>query len=415
MNSLSRPERTELERLVQELEFRTTVTAAMLGTLDLRQVLYVILSGITSADGLGYNRAFLFLEDEQTQLMRISMAMGPHTEEAAKESWQKAERDKLTLTELLPRYEAYHNENSTKELIASLENFALSFEQLEKIALSQQQLIIEKEASLAAVLARCLLDQENFSSNRLTLHHELAGAEPSEGLSHDMLFRHFSIVPLHVQHKLIGAILADNIYTKHSVESDDLRRLNALGNLAALAIDRARLHAKTVAMAEVDGLTGVYNRRFYENEVVRVLEYAHRQKKTLSIIVFDIDFFKKYNDTYGHLVGDQLLKEVGRLLTQHIRASDIVARYGGEEFVVLLSDTVPEAAAQVAEKLRQMIKNAALASGRVTGMTLSAGVAGTVGLESADELFSRADKALYQAKAQGRDCVVVFNPATFCE
>lgn len=400
-------DQNELERVVKELEFRATVTMAMLSTLDLEQILYVILCGITSGDGLGFNRAFLFLDDETGRSLRVTMAVGPSSREEAMKIWDGIARAKLTLPDLLPRYEAYRNESSGQILIQKMGGFFLPLMSLESIAVSSHVLWLNTEAPLASVMAHCLLNRSPFASNSLTLFHEIGG-----GSGEIMKFRHVAIVPLSMANKLIGAILADNIYNDKEVESDDLRKLHALGNLASLAIDRARLHAKTVAMAEVDGLTGVYNRRYYQQELDRFLEHSRRTGQSLSIVIFDLDHFKNYNDLHGHLVGDQVLKDVANLLVQSVRQSDIVARYGGEEFVVLLSDTRAESAIQVAEKLRQVIRKASLAEGRVTNLTLSAGVASTRGTGTAEELFDHADKALYQAKQSGRDKVVVWSEPT---
>lgn len=398
------PSPGDLERLNKQLEFRTAVTTAMLGTLDLEQILYVILSGITSGDGLGFNRAFLFLTDEPGRALRITMSLGPASQQEALEIWDGIRRDRLTLTALLPRYEAYRERAATGGLTRRMAAFALPLDRLESLAVSPQSLIAGKREPLAGVLARCLVGRMPYASNGLTLVHEVGGARGEV-----ITFRNLAIVPLVVADRLIGAILADNIYSETPVVSEDLRSISAFGNLAALAIDRARLHAKTVAMAEVDGLTGVYNRRHYQQELERILGLAHQSEHTLSIVVFDLDHFKRCNDEHGHLVGDEVLKDVARLLVEKVRQTDMVARYGGEEFVVLLADTKPEAAAQVAEKLRAQVKETPLARGQVLGLTLSAGVAGTSGSDTAEQLFARADRALYQAKAEGRDRVVIWS------
>ena len=393
----------ELEKVVRELEFRTTVTTAMLGTLDLEQILYVILSGITSGDGLGFNRAFLFLTDENNRALRSTMALGPASKDDAHAIWNGIRRDHLTLTTLLPRYEAYREEAAQGGLTKRIASFALPLDWLESLAVSPQSLIAGKRAPLAGVMARCLVARTPFASNGMTLVHELGGAGGEV-----ITFRNLAIVPLLVADRLIGAIVADNIYSEVPVESEHLRSMHAFGNLAALAIERGRMHKKTVEMTELDGLTGVYNRRYYQQELERILALARGSSHTLSIVVFDLDFFKRTNDDHGHLVGDEVLKEVARLLLDNVRQSDKVARYGGEEFVVLLADTTPDAAAQVAEKLRGVVKETPLARGKVCGLTLSAGVAGTRGRATAEELFARADQALYQAKAQGRDRVVIW-------
>ena len=122
-------------------------------------------------------------------------------------------------------------------------------------------------------------------------------------------------------------------------------------------------------------------------------------------MVFDLDYFKRTNDEHGHLVGDQVLKDVASLIVDHVRKSDRVARYGGEEFVVLLENTSLATAGKVAQKLCRLVKKTPLADGQITGLTLSAGVACTRGDCPPEELFERADRALYRAKDAGRDRV----------
>jgi diguanylate cyclase (GGDEF)-like protein len=399
----NRPEKQELEKVKQELEFRTTITSAMIGTLDLEQILYAILCGITSGDGLGFNRAFLFLDDDARRYLRVTLAVGPSSAEEARVIWDNIVRDNLTLPVLLDSYQTFRHDPSMQNLSKKMADFQLPLNELESLAASPQAMLVQSRAPLVGAMARCLISNTPFASNAMTLVHEVGGASGEL-----MEFSKVAIAPLSASHRLIGSILADNIYTGNEVDPEDLRRLHGLGNLAAVAIDRARLHAKTVAMAEVDGLTGVYNRRYYQQELERILEITRRSRQILTIVIFDLDHFKLYNDTHGHLVGDELLKEIAQLLQQHIRQGDLIARYGGEEFVVLLADTKPEPAVQVAEKLRQLVKQTPLTKRRISGLTLSAGVASTRGADSAEQLFEKADRALYRAKAEGRDRVVVW-------
>lgn len=392
----------EQERVLRELEFRMGVTTVMLSTLDLDYILYVILSGITSGDGLGFNRAFLFLDDDAGRELRVTLAVGPIDRQEADRIWKSIEREKINFTDLLPRYETFSDDAASQVLTAKMSGFKLPMRRLEAIAASPHELIHDSETTLSAVLARCLVNRRPFSSNQLTLRQEVGGS------SGDLLtFRHVAMVPLTVERRLIGAIVADNVFSERAVDADQLRALHALGNLAALAIDRARLHARTVAMAEVDGLTGVYNRRHYTKTLTQALAQRERAGTELAIVVFDLDHFKGYNDRLGHLVGDELLKGVARLLVEQVRGSDMVARYGGEEFVVLLRETPAAGAVAVAEKLRAAIKQASLADGKVNGLTLSAGVAQARPGDSVEQLFARADAALYAAKAAGRDQVMM--------
>ena len=393
----------DLRAVRKELDFRMAVTTAMLGTLEVEQILYIILSGITSGDGLGFNRAFLFLVDDAGRQLRVVMALGPTSMEAAEKIWESMKRDRISLSDLFPRYEAYREDDRSHDLTRQLGDFSLTMDRLEALAASQHSLFIEHDAPLVGILSRCLVNNAPCASNALTLYHEVGG--PGQQL---MTFRYFAMVPLSIGGRLIGAILADNYYSETRVRSDMLPLVAGLANLAALAIDRARLHAKTVAMAEVDGLTGVFNRRQYELELQRSMERCHRSGQPLSIVVFDLDYFKRTNDEHGHLVGDQVLKDVARLLVANVRKSDRVARYGGEEFVVLLENTPLRRAGTVARKLCRLVKGAPLAGGLVQGLTLSAGVAETRGQDqNPEQLFQRADRALYRAKAEGRDRVVL--------
>jgi len=394
------------ESLLKELEFRMVVTTAILSTLDLDYVLYVILSGITSRDGLGFNRAFLLLDDEEGRTLKVRLAVGPRTGEDAQRIWTEIEREEVNFPDLLPRFEAFLQDTVSQALTREMASFSVPCNRLEALAATVFQADgegeAEGEAPLVGVLARCMLNGTPWCSNALTLRHEVGGTA-----GRIVEFRHVAVVPLAVEGRLIGAIFADNLFTGHSVAGEELRSLHALGNLAALAIDRARLHQRTAAMAEVDGLTGVYNRRYYSAAVDRALESARRSADSVSIILFDLDHFKRCNDQHGHLIGDEVLKDVARILTAGVRGSDVVARYGGEEFIVLLRSTGQEAAVQVAEKLRAKVKETPLAEGQVHGVTLSAGVATTGGQESAHALFDRADRALYRAKLAGRDQVVL--------
>ena len=395
----------EIEKILGELEFRVAVTTAILSTLDLDEILYVILSGITAGDGLGFNRAFLFLDDEAGRSLRLKMAVGPSSAEDAAAIWRDMRDRRIDFSGLIKRYEAFKKSDIGGGLAQKLASFSLPLHRLEALAASRHALILASQSPLTAVLARCLVNRVPFCSNALNLKHETGGVG-----GEIMDFSHVAIVPLVVGQRLLGAIVADNVYSQSRVDSDKLRSLHAIGNLAALAIDRARLHARTVAMAEIDGLTGVYNRRYYDEKLSQSLARAERADEPVSIAVFDIDHFKRCNDEHGHLLGDEALKTVARLLVRHVRQSDTVARYGGEEFVILFHNTNAEGARQVAEKLRQVIAAEPLGDDEALRVTVSAGVASTDGGGyEAVALFDRADRALYDAKRSGRNRVCVWS------
>jgi len=165
-----------------------------------------------------------------------------------------------------------------------------------------------------------------------------------------------------------------------------------------LAGEREDLLAKVEGMARHDALTGLPNRRMLDEQVPRELARARRSGQPVCLAIVDIDRFKAYNDTNGHLAGDELLRECAIAWDSALRGSDMLVRYGGEEFLVLLSDTSREEAAGVVERLRAATPR---------GQTCSAGIAAWDGIVDIDGLISAADSALYRAKDAGRDRLVL--------
>jgi len=161
-------------------------------------------------------------------------------------------------------------------------------------------------------------------------------------------------------------------------------------------------------MAIMDGLTGLYNKRYFLETLEKELARAKRYARPLSLIMIDIDFFKKVNDTYGHLAGDHVLKESGEILLSRVRREEIVARYGGEEISILMPETNRSGAGKVAEEMRQRIEaHVFLFAGKKINITISAGVAEAIEADyDSKEFIKIADTRLYQAKKEGRNKVV---------
>lgn len=174
-------------------------------------------------------------------------------------------------------------------------------------------------------------------------------------------------------------------------------------------------NAELLHLAQHDVLTGLYNRRYFMQEAMAELARAARAQLPTSMLIVDIDFFKKINDEYGHPVGDTVLQQVAHLLTAGVRATDIVARLGGEEFVVLMPNTTRTGALAVGEKLRASLDQQNLRLKRhVLHATLSVGVSEFAAGEAGpfEDLYGAADKALYAAKANGRNRVEFGNAAS---
>jgi diguanylate cyclase (GGDEF)-like protein len=169
-------------------------------------------------------------------------------------------------------------------------------------------------------------------------------------------------------------------------------------------------YAKIEKLSVTDSLTDIFNRRAFVEKVTSSMKLALRNGSTFSILLMDIDFFKKINDTYGHLVGDEILKYFVKSVSSEIRGTDIFARFGGEEFIIMLPDTNEEGAVALAQKIREHVDNNPYkASDGVLEVVynVSIGVAQLHNEKLLKDLVQRADKALYSAKANGRNRVEI--------
>jgi two-component system cell cycle response regulator len=216
-------------------------------------------------------------------------------------------------------------------------------------------------------------------------------------------------VPLIRGERTMGVLALYGRTTLEPFDRADAATLAAFGGQASVAIENVLLHQETEQLSITDGLTGVWNRRYLELSLRKEIERAHRFSRPLSLLMIDIDRFKRINDQFGHQRGDEVLVEVTRRIMGTVRTQiDFLSRYGGEEFVVVLPETPAPGAAVVAEKVRAAIGNRGFVGERHPEVlvTVSVGVATypTDGL-SAEELVRAADEALFRAKRAGRDRV----------
>lgn len=178
----------------------------------------------------------------------------------------------------------------------------------------------------------------------------------------------------------------------------------------ALALANMKLHETIQYQSVRDPLTGLFNRRYLEESVEREFARAERQQQALSIIMLDVDYFKRFNDTFGHNAGDMVLRELGTFLHKQIRNSDIACRYGGEEIMLLLPEASTDVAKSRAETIREGVKHILVGhhSQVFDALTVSLGVATFPEHGKTPEtLIAAADAALYRAKKEGRDRVVL--------
>src|SRR5216683_5600271 len=186
----------------------------------------------------------------------------------------------------------------------------------------------------------------------------------------------------------------------------DRESLESVADICATAIQNAHYVERVKQLAYLDGLTGIFNRRFFELRISEEIERARRYDSGMAVIMVDIDQFKRLNDEFGHLLGDEVLRQVSSLFHQQVRKIDVVCRFGGEEFAILLSQTTAEQALGVAEKLRRLVETWQF-PGVPRPVSISAGAAtypqhGT----TRDELVKAADAGLYAAKQAGRNLVI---------
>lgn len=216
-------------------------------------------------------------------------------------------------------------------------------------------------------------------------------------------------VPLVAKGEAIGVINITNKKNNKLFNRQDLEFIEALANQAAIAIDNAKLYE----LATKDGLTKLYIYRHFYSLLETELKRAQRYKHVLSLLMMDIDNFKNINDTYGHLVGDRVLKEIAATIKNTIRNIDVPARYGGEEFCAILPETTAKDAQIIAERLRQNISNIEINIDASTTLktTVSIGIAEfPISADNEKDLIDAADKALYQAKRHGKNCVYEHTP-----
>jgi len=191
------------------------------------------------------------------------------------------------------------------------------------------------------------------------------------------------------------------------------RRSIAVAERVSLALANLKLRELLRNQSIRDPLTGLYNRRYLEESLNRELHRANRTGRTVSLVMLDLDHFKHFNDTFGHQVGDILLKEIAGVIKNRVRAGDLACRYGGEEFSLILAEVDTEGAHRCVESIRETIKHLSLHNrGQTLGtVTISAGIAAypTHG-DNSEDLIHAADEALYRAKKAGRDCIFVYEP-----
>lgn len=246
-----------------------------------------------------------------------------------------------------------------------------------------------------------------ISNDRPETRHKLSNLARQEGISS------FLCLPLTSHASRVGVLY---VYRgdRDTFLAEEISLLNTFAQLAAGAIQNARLHARTVDLAATDALTGLPNRRACDNRLADEIRRENRYASTFSVMLLDIDHFKTINDTYGHAGGDAILTQLAGLLRRQVRDVDFVGRYGGEEFMFVLAETDGTGAKLAGERIRRAVADTSFTIGSGADewqphITVSIGIGCFPRCaETAAELTERADQALYSAKQAGRNCVVLY-------
>ncbi len=370
--------RQEAEKLRAQFYIFYELTKAMRTTLRMDEIVYIILTGVTAHQGLAFNRAIIFLIDEENKKINGFMGMGPMDGEEADDIWQNIESEKKDLYDLIETYRRI-KEGEVKprfmEFVKTL-SFPLSQESgILYTSLFEKGPLRFKGDRLAA------LDKDPLVSQ----------LKPDEVL----------LESLWIQNRPAGLILVDNCVTKKPISDEDVRIFNMFVEQASGAIENSQAYENTLNKAHTDQMTGLWNYGYFQYRLDEELEKAKREQYNLTIAMVDIDDFKKFNDTYGHLEGDHALKALADIFRKTCRKVDIVCRYGGEEFSLIIPGGSKEEVLPLAERIRRSVAEEKVLT---HNFTISIGLATfPKDGQTKDDMVRKADVALYRAKTSGKN------------
>lgn len=379
-------ERSERLRMLaassRQLNVFREVSFTMQDTLDADRLLQTILTSVTAGHGLGFNRSIIFFADPDKNSIYGVMGIGPMNAEEGYQIWEEITRQDYNLQDLIDERETgSHHDVQLNERIQKMTMPFQADHVFKQTLDSGQPLHVYASISDDSVLK--------------LLHEELQMDE-------------CTIFPLHHQGIPYGLLVIDNVVNKKPITPQKIDGIRPIAEQASLALHQTILYQQIETLALRDGLTRLKNLRSFEQD----LDVLFRECVTdeLSLIVMDIDHFKHYNDTNGHLAGNELLTRLASVIRRSVPDEQMAYRFGGEEFVVLLPRFDEIAATQVAEAVREAVLKTKFTHGerQPNGqLTLSFGVASkhTLRYQTIEQLIDCADQALYVAKSQGKNQV----------
>ncbi len=375
----------KLREKIYDLNLLNKTITLMEENRDIDELLHLFLTHLTAREGLGFNRAIFYEHDmNNPNVMSGRKSIGPLNYSEADEKWNSLLNCPIDL----------FLKSSSNKTLEPLESIVIS----SKLFLNEDSVLNEIMCSKKHKLLN--LETANFSRRTYQMLKL-------------MNLKEFIIVPIVSYENTIGLVIVDNLFDSKAYSPPRMESLINFSSQTALVINNLILYNQVKALSIKDGLTGLYNRRFFEEQLTIDIERSIRTALPISLVMIDIDFFKNYNDKNGHIEGDALLSTISKLFKQNCRSSDFVCRYGGEEFAIILPDTCLKHAVEVAEKIRKKVVENCFPHGEkqpLGKVTISLGVASFPdNVKDREQLKICSDKALYHSKENGRNCVSAFS------
>ena len=374
--------KAELDKVRSQLYVFYELTKAMRTTLRLDEITYIILTGLTAHEGLRFNRAAIFFVNEETKSINGFMGIGPIDAEEAGKIWETIEKDK-------------------KDLYALIDNY----HQIKKLTEKPKFMQFIKSLSFPLNKKSGLLFKALKKKETIQIKKEDTNKFKADPLVEKLSLQECLILSLWIKGKSTAIVVVDNYITKQTISDDDLRTFNMFMEEAQGAIENSKDFENTLTKSHTDSLTSLWNYGYFQYKLDEELAKAAPSKLPLSVMMIDLDDFKKFNDSRGHLQGDLALKRISQIIQKNCRKLDVLCRYGGEEFSLILPGSNKKDALLLGERIRNSLARSNFLESK---FTVSIGIS-SFPEDAPDKksLIERADEALYRAKDQGKNRVIL--------
>ncbi len=382
MKQHSKTLQEELKKVRSQLSVFYELTKLMRTTLRLDEITYIILTGLTAHGGLGFNRASIFLVDKKGKKITGFMGIGAMDNKEALTIWKHIEQEKKDLHSLIKNYHHIKCSEIRPKFLDFIRSLSFPLDKTSGLIFDT----LEENQTCWIKKSRAKKMRNDLLVKKLNLGE-------------------FLIHPLTIKNEPAGVIVVDNYFTKKPLAKDDIKIFDMFIEQARGAIENSQSFEHTLVRSHTDSLTSLWNYGYFQYRLDEELLKAESAKLPLSIMMIDIDDFKKFNDSHGHIQGDNALKGLSKRLKRNCRKIDILCRYGGEEFSIILPGNNKQEAFLLGERIRRSIEQKNISGSK---FTISIGVA-SFPKDSLEKypLIKKADKALYRAKKEGKNRIIL--------